>query len=98
VFKVKIGAHVGLLRILKAEGVKWISVFPSSGLNTPCGDEGVTNLMLRDERFAVAVADGFSRVSNRQRFGVCTVQGGYNSAGLQYAYGAARALEYSYTL
>jgi acetolactate synthase-1/2/3 large subunit len=50
--------------------------------------------MLRDERFAVAVADGFSRVSNRQRFGVCTVQGGYNSAGLQYAYGAlAQAYE-----
>jgi acetolactate synthase-1/2/3 large subunit len=90
----KIGAHVGLVRILKTEGVNWISVFPSSGLNTPCGDEGVTNLMLRDERFAVAVADGFSRVSNRQQFGVCTVQGGYNSAGLQYAYGAlAQAYE-----
>ena len=93
-FNLKVSAHVGLVRILKSEGVDWISVFPSSGINTPCGDEGVNNVMLRDERFAVAVADGFSRVSNRKQFGVCTVQGGFNSAGVQYAYGAlAQAYE-----
>jgi thiamine pyrophosphate-dependent acetolactate synthase large subunit-like protein len=91
---VKVRATRGLVRILKAEGVDWISVFPSSGLNTPCGDEGITNRMMRDERFAVAVADGFSRVSDRKRFGVCAMQGGLNAVGAQYAYGAiAQAYE-----
>ena len=90
----KIQAHVGLVRILKAEGVEWVSLFPSSGINTPLGDEGITNFMMRNERFGIAVADGFSRVSNRKQFGVCTVQGGLNAAGLQYAYGAlAQAYE-----
>ncbi len=90
----KVNATRGLVRILKAEGVDWISVFPSSGFNTPCGDEGITNRMMRDERFAVAVADGFSRVSDRRRFGVCAMQGGLNAVGAQYAYGAiAQAYE-----
>lgn len=89
-----IKAHVGIAKILKQEGVEWISVFPSSGLNTPCGDEGIKNLMMRTERFAVAVADGFSRVSNGKRFGVCSVQNGLNACGIQYAYGAlAQAYE-----
>ena len=87
-------AHIGLVRILKEEGVEWVSLFPSSGINTPCGEEGINNLMMRDERFGVAVADGFSRVSNRKQFGVCNVQGGLNAAGIQYAYGAiAQAFE-----
>lgn len=90
----KVRAHIGLVRILKAEGVEWVSLFPSSGINTPLGEEGINNFMMRDERFGVAVADGFSRVSNRKQFGVCTVQGGLNAAGVQYAYGAiAQAFE-----
>jgi acetolactate synthase-1/2/3 large subunit len=87
-------AHVGIAKILKKEGVDWISVFPSSGMNTPCGEEGVKNLMMRTERFAVAVADGFSRVSDGKRFGVCSVQSGLNACGIEYAYGAlAQAYE-----
>lgn len=90
----KVKATVGIAKILKEEGVEWISVFPSSGMNTPCGDEGITNLMMREERFAIAVADGFSRVSNGKRFGVCSVQSGLNSCGVQYGYGAlAQAYE-----
>jgi len=84
----------GLVRILKAEGVPWVSTFPVSGINNACGEEGVPNLMMRTERFAVAVADGYSRVSNGKRIGVCSVQGGLNPAGLQAAYGAiAQAYE-----
>jgi len=84
----------GLVRILKAEGVPWVSTFPVSGINNACGEEGVPNLMMRTERFAVAVADGYSRVSNGKHFGVCSVQGGMNPAGLQEAYGAlAQAYE-----
>ncbi|MFQ6052706.1 MAG: thiamine pyrophosphate-dependent enzyme, partial [Candidatus Bathyarchaeia archaeon] len=90
----KVRAENGLVRILKAEGVEWVSTFPSTPINNACGEEGVPNLMMRTERFAVAVADGFSRVSNGRRIGVCSVQGGMNAAGIQEAYGGlAQAYE-----
>ena len=72
----KIGAFEGVVKILASEGVEWVSMFPSSGFNTPCGEAGIKNLMMRNERFAIAVADAYSRVSNGKKFGVCTVQGG----------------------
>lgn len=78
----------GLARIIKAEGVAFVSLFPSCRLNNALGDEGVRLLMMRDERHAVALADAFSRVSNGKKFGVCTLQGGVNAAGLEYATGA----------
>ena len=90
----KVKAENGLVRILKQEGVEWVSTFPSTVINQSCGDEGVPNFMVRTERYAVAVADGFSRVSNGKRFGVCSVMGGLNAAGLQMAYGGiAQAFE-----
>ena len=90
----RVRAENGLVRILKEEGVEWVSTFPASPINNACGEEGVPNLMMRTERFAVAVADGFSRVSNGKRFGVCSLQGGMNAAGIQVAYGAiAQAYE-----
>ena len=54
----------------------------------------VPMLMMRDDRYAVAVADAFSRITGGTRIGVCTFQGGVNAAGLQYAYaGLAQAYE-----
>ncbi len=90
----KTKAPNALVRILKAEGVEWVATFPDTGINNACGEEGISNLMTRTERFAVAISDGFSRVCDGKRFGVCTVQGGLNAAGMQYAYGAlAQAYE-----
>lgn len=90
----KIPANVGLARILQAEGVEWVSTFPVCHVNNTLAQEGLRLLMMRDERFAVAVADAFSRVSNGRRIGVCTVMGGINPAGVQMAYGAlAQAYE-----
>jgi len=84
----------GLVRTLKAEGVTEVCTFPTSIFNNACGEEDVANFMVRDERYAVAVADGFSRVSNGKRFGVCSSMGGLNPAGIQMAYGAiAQAYE-----
>jgi acetolactate synthase-1/2/3 large subunit len=89
-----VNAANGLVRILKQEGVEWVSTFPTNVFNNPCGEEGVPNLMLRTERYAVAVADGFSRVSNGKKIGVCSLMGGLNAAGIQMAYGAiAQAYE-----
>ena len=90
----KVQAANGLVRILKAEGVEGVSTFPTNIFNNACGEEGVPNVMVRDERYAVAVADGYSRVSNGKSFGVCSVMGGLNAAGIQMAYGAlAQAYE-----
>jgi acetolactate synthase-1/2/3 large subunit len=86
---------MGLVQILMKEGVGWVGIFPSNITNNPCGElDGIRNFMVRDERYAVAIADGFSRVSNGKRFGVCSVMGSINSAGVQMAYGAlAQAYE-----
>lgn len=95
----KVNAANGLVRILKEEGVGWVSTFPTHVFGNACGEEGVKNFMVRDERYAVAVADGFSRVSDGNAFGVCSVMGGGNAAGTQMAYGAlAQAYEDSVPL
>lgn len=83
-----IDAANGLARILKSEGVQFVSLFPSCRLNNALAEEGIPLLMMRDERFGVAVADAYSRLSNGRRFGVCTLQGGVNAAGLEFATGA----------
>ena len=92
--KMKITAERGIARILKAEGVRWVSTFPVCCVNNALGREDIPMVMMRDERYAVAVADGLSRVTNGKEIGVCSVMGGLNPAGLQIAYGAlAQAFE-----
>lgn len=91
----KIATSEGVARILKAEGVDWVSTFPTCAVNNGLAQGGIRLLMMRDERYAVAVADAFSRVTGGKRIGVCSVMGdGLNAAGLQIAYGAlAQAFE-----
>ena len=84
----RIEAADGVARILKAEGVEWITTFPGCIVNNALGREGVAIIMMRDERYAVAVADAYSRITGGKRIGVCAVQGGANPGGLQIAYGA----------
>jgi acetolactate synthase-1/2/3 large subunit len=89
-----IDVATGIARILKQEGVDWVSTFPVCRVNNALGREGMAMLMLRDDRYAVAVADAFSRITAGTRCGVCTFQGGVNAAGMQYAYaGLAQAYE-----
>jgi hypothetical protein len=54
-------------------------------VNKALGREGMPMLMLRDDRYAVAVADAFSRITAGTRIGVCTLQLGVNAADMQYA-------------
>src|ERR1041384_1830646 len=84
----KIQAVNGIARILKAEGIPWVSCFPTSPVNNALGEEGVPILMMGEERYAVATADAYSRVTGGSQIGVCTVQGGVNAAGIQMAFGA----------
>jgi len=89
-----IDAATGIARILKQEGVEWVSTFPVCRVNNALGRENVPMLMMRDDRYAIAVADAFSRITGGKQIGVATVQGGVNAAGLQVAYaGLAQAYE-----
>ncbi len=89
-----IDVATGIARILKQENVPWVSTFPVSHVNNAFGKEGLKLLMMRDDRYAVAVADSFSRVTNGKQIGVCTFSGGINGAGAQVAYsGIAQAYE-----
>ena len=89
-----IDVATGIARILKAEGVEWVSTFPVSKVNNSFGKEGIKLLMMRDDRYAVGVADAYSRINNGNKIGVCTFSGGINAAGAQVAYaGVAQAFE-----
>ena len=89
-----IDVGTGIARILKQEGVEWVSTFPVCHVNNALGREGVPMVMMRDDRYAVALADAFSRINAGSKIGVCTFQGGVNAAGLQVAYaGMAQAFE-----
>ena len=89
-----IDVSTAIAKILKQEGTEWVSTFPVCRVNNALGREGVRMVMMRDDRYAIALADGFSRMTGGRRIGVCTVQGGTNAAGLQVAYaGLAQAFE-----
>ena len=66
-------------RILKTEGVEWISCFPSNNLIEAVAQEGIRPIMFRQERGAIMAADGYSRMNNRKKFGVIVTQGGPGS-------------------
>ena len=84
----KVKATNGFARLLKREGIPWVSCYPTSPVNNALGEEGVPIMMMGEERFAVAVADAFSRVTCGKQIGACTVMAGLNAAGIQMAYGA----------
>ena len=52
-----------IARILKEEGIEWVSTFPVCKVNNSLGKENVPMIMMRDDRYAIALADGFSRVT-----------------------------------
>ena len=49
-----ISVATGIARILKQEGVEWVSTFPVCQVNNALGREGVPMVMMRDDRYAVA--------------------------------------------
>ncbi|MDE2696594.1 MAG: thiamine pyrophosphate-requiring protein [Chloroflexota bacterium] len=71
-------------RILKLESVEWLACYPSNPLIEAAAREGIRPIAFRHERGAIMAADGYSRTSDRQRFGVVAVQsqaGAENSLG-----------------
>jgi acetolactate synthase-1/2/3 large subunit len=70
--------------ILKSEGVDIITCFPSNPLIESAAKEGIRPVAFRHERGAIMAADGISRTSDRQRFGVAAIQ---SQAGAENAMG-----------
>ena len=71
-------------QILKQEGVEWMSCYPSNPLIEAVAKEGIRPVAFRHERGAVMAADGYSRLSDRKRFGIVAVQ---SQAGAENAVG-----------
>jgi acetolactate synthase-1/2/3 large subunit len=84
----------GIIKILKQEGVEFLSVMPVGNLTYQASKEKLRIIMMRNERFAVGLADGYSRASNGKKIGVFNVQGGAFPVGAEIAQGAvAQAFE-----
>jgi len=67
-------ASEAVARILKLEGVKFVSCFPPNALINASAEEGIRTILTRQERVAVNMADGYTRVSLQP--GVALVAGG----------------------
>ena len=63
-----------IAQILKQEGVEHLMCFPSNPLISSVAKVGIRPVAFRHERGAIMAADGYSRVSDRQNFGVVAVQ------------------------
>ena len=73
-----------IAKILKAEGVDWMTCYPYQTLIEAGAKEGIRPIVCRQERAGVNMADGFSRISNGKKVGVFTMQRG---PGAENAYG-----------
>lgn len=62
--------------ILRKEGVDHLFCFPAHGLIDACAAQGIRPIVTRTERTLVNMADGYTRVHDAMRFGVCAVQAG----------------------
>lgn len=65
-----------IANILKREGVGYLFCFPANVLIDAVAKVGIRPILARTERMALAIADGYTRVSNGSRIGVCAVQRG----------------------
>ena len=69
-------ANEAIAKILRTEGVQFLFCFPAHGLIDACAAEGIRPIITRTERTLVNMADGYTRVHNARRIGVCAVQAG----------------------
>ena len=65
-----------LAGILKQEGTEFVFCFPNNPLIDAAASAGIRPIITRMERGAVNMADGYSRVNNGSKNGVCLVQAG----------------------
>jgi len=89
----KMQGITAIAKILKAEGIEFISGFPMNAIFEAGAKEGIRPIVSRNERVGVGIADGYTRASFGKRIGVCAMQSG---PGIQNAYsGIAQAFSES---
>ena len=62
--------------ILKQEGVEFVFCFPNNILIDAVADAGIRPIISRVERTAINMADGYTRINNGKKNGVCIFQAG----------------------
>src|SRR4051812_31336848 len=67
-------ANQAIARLLKREGTEYLFCYPSNTLIEACAVEGIRPILARTERTALSMADGYTRVHNARKIGVCAVQ------------------------
>lgn len=72
-------------RILQIEGVEHLFSYPANSLIDAAAAIGIRPVVARTEKTLINMADGYTRVTNRERLGVCAVQEG---PGIENAFGA----------
>jgi acetolactate synthase-1/2/3 large subunit len=65
-----------IAKMLKAEGVEYLSCFPTTSMIEAAAQVGIQPIVCRQERVGVHIADGFSRVTNGSQPGVFAMQWG----------------------
>lgn len=82
-----------IAKVLKAEGVEFISGFPLNQIFDAAAAIGIRPIITRTERVAVNLADGYSRATGGRKIGVVAVQYGPGAeaafAAVAQAYGDA---------
>ena len=81
--------RTAIAKILKMEGVEFVSGFPQNDIFEAGAEEGIRCIIARTERVGVNIADAYTRASNCKHNGICLVQSG---PGIENAYsGIAQA-------
>ena len=62
--------------ILKQEGVEFVFCFPNNVLIDAVAEAGIRPIISRVERTAINMADGYTRIKNGNKNGVCIFQAG----------------------
>ena len=67
---------VAIAHILRAEGIEFLSAYPTTPVIEAVAEVGIRPVICRQERVGVDIADGFSRVTNGHPPGVFAMQYG----------------------
>lgn len=65
-----------IANILQQEGTEYLFCFPDNQIIDPAAELGIRPMLARTERTVIAMADGYSRMTNGRKIGVAAVQHG----------------------
>ena len=68
-----------IAEILRREGTEFLAVYPAQAMVDAAAKAGIRPIICRQERVGMAIADGFSRITNGKRIGVFSMQQGPGS-------------------